>query len=183
MLRTPPENREHGFTLIELMIGIAIMAIVLALAMPGYKAWIQNTRIRNTAESIQNGLQVARSEAVRRNAAVRFVLGAGSDWTVGCVAASANCPALIQSHPTGEGSSAAIIVTPSDSATIVFNNFGAMTSPTPGVGTFTLIDIDVDPAVLPAAESRELRVTVDVGGNTRMCDPNPALAASDPRKC
>ena len=180
MLKMPPNNGAQGFTLIELMIGIVIMGIVLALALPSYKAFIQNTLIRNAAESILNGLQLARLEAVRHNADVQFILGAASSWTVGCVTPTATCPASIQSRATGEGSSASIIVTPlpAASTTIVFNNFGTVKpNPVPA----TQLDVDVDPAVLSAAESRELRITLGVGGNARMCDPN--LPASDPRAC
>lgn len=173
---------QKGFSLIELMIAIVIMSLALAMAMPSYRAWIHNSRIRNAAESIQNGLQVARSEAVRRNASVQFVLGAGTDWTVGCVTVNEpNCPALIQSRPTGDGSSDSVVVVPSDAGTIVFNSFGTMSSPVPALGAFTQIDVDIDPGVLPAADSRELRITVDVGGSVRMCDPN--LAVGDPRAC
>ncbi len=163
------------------MIAVVLMGIVTALAFPSYRAFIQNSRIRTVAESIQNGLQVARSEAVRRNAPVQFVWGAGSSWTVGCVTVTANCPATIQSRATGEGSSASIIVasTPAASTTVVFNNFGAVSSPV--ATTPTRFDVDVDTAVLPAADSRQLRVTIGAGGNTRMCDPN--VAAPDPRTC
>lgn len=177
-----PNSREQGFTLIELMIAITIMGIVMALAIPSYRTFIQNSRIRNAAESIQNGLQVARSEAVRRNARVQFVWGAGSGWTVGCVTATASCPATIQSRATGEGSSDSIIVTsvPPGSTTVTFNNFGAVVA---SATTPTQFDIDVDAAVLPAADSRQLRVTIGTGGNSRMCDPEPTLSSSDPRKC
>ena len=163
------------------MIAIAILGIVLAMAVPSYRAFIQNSRIRAAAESIQNGLQVARAEAVKRNAQVQFLWGAGSSWTVGCVAVTANCPATIQSRATGEGSSASIIVTsvPAASTTVVFNNFGAVSSPV--ATTPTQFDVDVDAAVLPAADSRELRITIGVGGNARMCDPNVSLP--DPRAC
>lgn len=168
--------------MIELMIGIVVMSIVMALAMPSYRAWIQNTKIRNTAESILNGLQITRMEAVRHNASVQLVMGTGSAWTVGCVTVTATCPATIQSHSSSEGSATAITVTTSGGSIFVFDQFGRRTTPAVGAGTATL-DVDVDPSVLSAAESRQLRVTVDVGGNTRMCDPDTGVATTDPRHC
>lgn len=170
-----------GFTLIEAMIVIAIMAIVMALGMPSYKVWIQNTRIRNAAEAIQNGLKLARAEAVKRNSAVQFSLGTGSAWTVGCVTVTTSCPASIQSRSAGDGSSNTITVVAADATTIRFDQLGRMTAPTPVAG-FTTIDIDSSTTALAAADSRELRIRVDVGGGIRMCDPNVS-ATDDPRKC
>jgi type IV fimbrial biogenesis protein FimT len=175
---------QKGFSLIELMIAVAIIAIVSAIAFPSYRAWIQNTKIRTTAESILNGLQIARAEAVRRNSKVQFqfALGANS-WTVGCYAPVAGCPAIIQSRSTAEGSSSAITVTTMPTAantTVVFNNLGTVD---PAPAPFCRVEVDVPTSVLAAAESRNLRVTLGVGGNARMCDPDAGLSSTDPRKC
>lgn len=173
-------RRGRGFSLIEMMIAIVILAIVTSLALPSYRAWIQNTRTRTAAESIQNGLQVARAEAVKRNASVQFAMGVNSAWTVGCVTVTADCPAVIQSRAASEGSSADInvVVTPAGNTAVVFNSFGTVSAaPAP----FT--QIDVSSAVLSVADSRNLRVTLGMGGNARMCDPATSLSASDPRKC
>lgn len=171
------------------MIAVVILGVVLALAMPNYRSWIQNTKIRNTTESMLNGLQVARLEAVKRNASVQFDLRTGAAWSV-CTrpTPAGNCPdpddaTTIQSRAVSEGSSGSVIVTPNDAAPYVFNSFGKMISPVPGVGNSTQLDVSVDTAVLQSADQRPLRVTIDVGGNTRMCDPYPGLAATDPRKC
>lgn len=185
-MKTQPLIRATGFTLIELMTGIAIMAIVMALGMPSYKAWIQNMRLRNAAESILSGLQLARTEAVRRNTSVQFVLGTGSSWTVGCPPpVTAACPDLtIQSRATGDGSSAAVTVASAAGTTFAFNSLGRRTTPAPAAGASTAINVDIDPSVLSAAESRDLRVTVNVGGNIRMCDPNvPVTVPPDSRAC
>jgi type IV fimbrial biogenesis protein FimT len=185
MLKMRSSAGESGFTLIELMIGVGIMALVLGLAMPSYKSWIQNTQIRNAAESLLYGLQMARSEAVTRNVDINFTLGtSGSKWTVGCQTAVVDvCPAVIYSHATGDGSSKSVTVSSASGTAVVFNNLGGMKSPTP-VAPLTKIsmNVDVDPAVLSAAESRDLRVTVDIGGNVRMCDPNVSVT-TDVRYC
>ncbi|MEW6513966.1 MAG: GspH/FimT family pseudopilin [Pseudomonadota bacterium] len=169
-----------GFSLIELMVAITIVALFLMLAIPSFSEWLINTRIRNAAESIANGLQVTRNEAVRRNAAVQFVKGAGTDssWSVSCVAVTPGCPDTntIQSRATGEGSSSTITVTPSNGNTVVFDNFGLKSTP-----VAASINFAIDTTDLPAAKSRDLRVTVDAGGNVRMCDPN--TTTPDPRAC
>lgn len=170
-----------GFSLIELMITLALLTIFIMLAVPSFTTWIMNTRIRTTAESIANGLQVARNEAVRRNTTVQFVLdAAGSGWSVSCEnIVLPVCPDVnpIQQRATGEGGNSSITVTPSNGRTIVFNSLGLMTSPV--VAGNNVVRFDVDGP--NAAESRELRVTIQAGGNIRMCDPQ--ATGTDPRAC
>jgi type IV fimbrial biogenesis protein FimT len=172
----------RGFTFIELCVGLAIAAILFALGMPSYRDWIENSKVRNAAESISSGLMLARSEAVSRNASVDLRLGAGttSAWVVGCTVANATCPAVIQNREAAEGSSAAITVTSTAGRTISFNNVGRMTLPVPAAPA-TSIDINVDHNQLTAAQSRDLRITVNIGGSIRMCDPN--VIAPDARAC
>lgn len=186
MLRLQLHSKQSGFSLIELMVGIAIMVIVLALGIPSYSVWIKNSRVRTGAESIQNGLQLARAEAVRRNAKVEFELdGVNSAWTVGCVNVVApDCPAVIQKRAVGDGSSTDVVVTtvPADSDTVVFNNLG-MVSTTGATDPVPFTQVNVNSTTLSVVDSRPLRVTLGVGGNARVCDPSTTLAASDPRKC
>lgn len=171
------------------MIAIAVMVVVVALGIPSYRVWIQNTRIRTASESIQSGIQIARAEAVKRNARVQFVLdGTHSGWTLGCETPVADnngdgvedCPTVIQSRAASEGSSAdtTVTATPADSDTIVFTSLGVIDST---LSPFT--QLDINSTVLSVTDSRPLRVTIGVGGNVRMCDPSSTLSASDPRKC
>ncbi len=67
----------RGMTLIELMIGLTIAAILLLLAAPAYRDFIANTNVRNAAENTLAGLRQANAEAVKRNAPVQFSLIAG----------------------------------------------------------------------------------------------------------
>ncbi|MDE2598852.1 MAG: GspH/FimT family pseudopilin [Rhodocyclaceae bacterium] len=174
------KRAQSGFTLVELCIVMAIMAILMALGIRPYRDWVENNKIRNAAESISSGLMLARSEAVTRNTSVNLTLAAGtsSAWTVGCtVPVAGTCPAAIHNRQESEGSSGAITVLSPAGRTITFNNLGRMTLPlVPGS-----IDINIDNTSLPAATSNDLRVNVSVGGGIRVCNPN--VVAPDARAC
>jgi len=198
---------QRGSTLIELMIGIAIVGTLLALGIPGFSAWIQNTQVRTAAESVQNGLQLARAEAVRRNTDVQLAQ-TGANWTVGCATAiEPGCPATIQARSGAEGSANAAI-TPSEvlssgaaagtavfTGTVIFNGLGRVNTTSLGAGnnaSFLVTNIQ-DKCVACAAGStwsdcptttgqmRCLRVVVSTGGQIRMCDP--AMLTSTPQGC
>jgi type IV fimbrial biogenesis protein FimT len=81
---------ETGFSLIELLVGITIVGILFIMGIPSFKSWIQNTQIRTATEAIQNGLELARAEAVRRNTLVRFQLTSTVDNTCVLTTASGN---------------------------------------------------------------------------------------------
>jgi type IV fimbrial biogenesis protein FimT len=190
--------RQRGVTLIELMIGITILAILLMAGLPSFGQWIQNAQVRSAAESIQSGLQLARTEAVRRNASVRFSLtdtGGLVAWKVGCVTVRDDCPDTIQERSAIEGGENARvgIATAADAtantystalatgaglsagAGATFNGFGTV----PDAST-DIARIDVLNAV--SADARRLVIIVGSGGLTRMCDP--ALSLPDyPQGC
>jgi type IV fimbrial biogenesis protein FimT len=197
---------QRGVSLIELLIGIAILAILLALGMPTFGLWVQNTQVRTAAESISNGLQIARNEAVRRNANVRFNLTSTTGlpvWNV-CVLAGNVCGEVLQQRAAAEGggnarvgisTAAPAIPLPvtqystalaagaglnEDGATgagVTFNGVGVI--PAANIGTdITRIDV----VNVQANDARRLVIVVGNGGLTRMCDPQHALA-DNPQGC
>ena len=66
------------------------MGILFIMGVPSFKSWIQNTQIRTATEAIQNGLELARAEAVRRNTQVRFQLTSSVDNSCALTTASGN---------------------------------------------------------------------------------------------
>ena len=134
----------RGFTLIELMIGVAILAILLALGLPAFTQMLQNSRLRATAEAFTAGLQRARAEAVKLNAQMELIItnaapiaanvnsaaatAGGRNWIVRSVAVN---PAtgtrdFVEGKSSAEGAAAAVRVTATNAA-IVFTAFGATT--------------------------------------------------------
>jgi len=184
-------QKSAGFTLIEMLITITIMTLALSLGIPSYRTWVQNTQIRNAAESIENGIQRARAEAVKCNTNVAFILGAATSWKIiyvgacGDVAAS-GIPAgtTLESRSSGEGSKNATVgVTPLNATTITFSSLGTVVPNVPTSATLSQVDLNTSVTGTSASELRTLRVAIGPGGNVRMCDPNLGSSSTDPRRC
>jgi len=193
-------SKQLGMTLIELMVGLVILSVLLSLAATSYQGWIQNQQIRVAAESILNGLQIARAEAVKNNSNVRFVLCGlnnptpNSSWDILAISAGAPAPAVspncvlplpvagelrIQDRNGNEGSQNAVVaVAPPGSIAITFDGLGRVIGNLDGSLTVTQFNI-----ANPLGGTRPLSVTQAPGGAVRMCDPSPNLALNDPRHC
>ena len=64
-----------GFTLVELMVIMAVIGILAIIAVPSMTALINNSRAAGQAEELVASLQLARAEAIRRNARVTICAG------------------------------------------------------------------------------------------------------------
>ena len=83
--RSGSTSTSRGFTLIEVLITTAVLAILASLAVPAFNGLIQNNRIRSAAYELMSSLTYSRSEAIKRNntAGVAPEAGGWSDgWTV-----------------------------------------------------------------------------------------------------
>jgi type IV fimbrial biogenesis protein FimT len=196
------KKQQHGVTLIELAVVLAVVAILLMQAGPMFSTWMQNVQIRTATESIQNGLQLARAEAIRRNRSVMFWLTSDAnpptaDWLVGCATplnsggagpvaeAPGDCPGSgtgnppfnwIQRQAAADQQTALpqLTITPAGADNVTFNSLGMVTANVDGSASIQQIDVT-------SGAGRALTVTVS-GGQIRMCDSTLSLA-TDPRGC
>ena len=198
------QSEQRGFTLIELMVVIVILAVLATLGIPSFMEMIQNMQVRTAAESILDGMQIARSEAVRRNAHTQFVLGPGTGWTVIEInppTSGTACSTIgtIQTRSSAEGSEKATVATSPAGATVVTFTPTGWTSIN-CTGANPIAQINVGSSVLDSTQERPLEIRVTASGGIRMCAPwaeepagldlNPPasrsnwkLPAGDPRRC
>jgi len=93
-------NRDYGFTLIELMITLAVAAIVLGIAIPSFNSTVLNNRSLALGGELASAINFARAEAVKRSTRVSICpssngevcLGA-NDWAKGWIVFTDTAPA------------------------------------------------------------------------------------------
>lgn len=169
-------SKASGFTLIELMVTISVLAVITAWGLPSFLQMLRNYQIRVAAESVANGLQRARAEAVSRNASMQFVLSTNTSWTVDYVSKPVVTDPPIDSRSNQEGSqNASVTFTPTTASIVTFNNLGQVIANADTSATLTQVDFAATQG------NQNLRVTVGAGGNARVCDPS--LPSTNVRAC
>lgn len=197
-----PSRAQRGFNLIELMIGIAIFATLMMLAIPTFTTFLGNQRIKNAAETTIAGINIARAEAVRRNAPVRFQFVSNltsacalsatsmawvvslSDPTGACDATpgGATAPQIIQVKSAAEGTEN-IVLSATGGSTLIFNGLGRVSGAgitqlqfsNPNIGTCEHLDST-------NGTMRCMQINIGTSGSAKICDPK-VTDATDPRIC
>ncbi|MFM8901361.1 MAG: GspH/FimT family pseudopilin [Burkholderiales bacterium] len=200
---TASKNRA-GFTLIELMVTLTLLAIMLMLAVPSFTQWQRNNQIRSAAESLQNGLRLARTQAMTLNRNVVFTLtndvpdisitanSGGLNWTIQTIPLitgeaiqyiqggnfASSVSGLTISGPGGPPPAASV-------AAVCFNAVGQQVNvATPGTGVACVAGATsfvVSRTSAVDGNDRPLHVTLSFSGQVRMCDP--ARPSGSPDAC
>lgn len=155
------------------MVALTIVAVMVMMSLPSMSAYFQSAKIGSAAQTFAAGLQVARTEAIRRNSPVEFVLTdtpivpatiantavpstTGRGWVVRvCDAAGLNCTAVetrsvLEGSGQAAGSTPAIAVLgtalagPAFTGSVFFNGFGAITQGFAGPAAAGEINLRID---------------------------------------
>lgn len=169
---------KRGFSLIELMVVIAILGISAALAGPPLTQWMQANRVTSGANNLLADIQYARSEAIRNNRDVHLapaINDYADGWNIFTVTSSGARDALLK---VNRGLPRQNLKMTSNIAAlpIIFRSDGSMYN-TGGVATVTLTVGDVDPnrgcTGIAGRKSCAVReVNVSPTGRATRKDPN-----------
>jgi type IV fimbrial biogenesis protein FimT len=196
--RTTVYGPSAGFTLIELMVTVAVVAILAAVAVPAMQDFFDRRRVMSAAEQIYSHLQQARAESLARSALMYVPFSAGATWQYG-ISEVADCDLAVtdRTDPTAcvivvdngdgafnagddnvlmrftnndfQGVSLGIAGFPAGSNQIIFSNLR---------GTATTGSIR-----LQSAQGRRLQVQVAALGQVRICSPDGQVGGYSTDTC
>ena len=92
----------RGFTFVELMVVVAVAAILLAISVPSFQSLINAKRVEGIAAELGTDIQFARSEAVSKNAVSRIVFTSPTQYSIHTerpVPSTVNCTAVATTVP------------------------------------------------------------------------------------
>lgn len=152
----------RGFTLIELIMVIAILAILTAIGVPSMRDFVRAAAVRGASSDLYAALITARSEAIKRRTNVTVVPG-GASWTSGwTVTAGGN---MLQK---ADALSSDVAVTPVTASSVVYGSNGRVSSGTvtvvfysSGSSTIQARCVGVDTNGLPRVRTDTNRVASD----------------------
>lgn len=116
------QKKEQGFTLIELMVTIAVLAIIAMMAAPSMKSVIESQKLKKSTDSLVQEIKVARSKAILDKREITLKL----------VSTSSNTDYVLNWSPDGE-----VRLKNASNDQLKFNSNGILTT----FGTFSVIEL------------------------------------------
>lgn len=144
-----------GLTLVELLIGVAVAAMLLAMGAPYYADYTVNSRLREGGNTVMAEALFAKSEAIKRNGTVRLTID-GATLRVTDFSTDDN-GVTVREQRLAEGLSAG-------AATV---NFGARGTPMP-FGTAASVNLSYT-GITCSATYRCPGLRIDGAGGVRLC--------------
>jgi len=169
MRKSPLLRDSRGFTLVELMVTIAILAIFAAVAVPQFNTFIDKQRLVGGVDSVVDQLQFARTEAVKRSGNTVVTITDGAAWFVGTstgAAACANAADCLRSVSSQTCRTCSMAST--SAGTITYTRRGL---PTPAAAVTI---------VMQSGLGRQVQITVSPLGMVSTCTPAAAQLGGYP---
>lgn len=204
MLR-PARRLAGGFSMIELMVVVTLIAFLAVLAVPAFGKWTADAHVRAAAEALTNAIRLTQSTAIAKGRTGVFVLTAAKSPAYNSTPAAAGPNWFAELNPLGgsdetaaslglfmkstEGTQHGVTITNAP-ALICFSALGRQTNLSAtqtsiGTACSTGAD-DTHPTTYTVSKTgatRSFNVLVYLGGRVRMCDAAKTLSSSNPDGC
>ncbi len=184
-------NKHTGFTLIELMVALAVFAITVTFAIPNFREFIQNNRLISQTNDVSSTLHLARSEAVKRKLTISICGSSNgtscnsSSWEQGWIVFSdvdadgvvdAGTDEILRVVGALSGANTLRTVSFTSNARVQYNSQGGIDSSgsfkicdTRGVGNARAVNINITGRARQASDDNSSGVVNDVDGSDITC--------------
>ena len=157
-----------GFTLIELMVALAVAGVLLGVGVPSFRDGLLSNRAKAVATDIHLGFLMARSESLKRSANIDIV-ASGGNWTNGWTVEVQATNEVLRGNDASNGVSIACGTSPSSASgacasTITFGRNGRPTVYTE-FRTYIADKTSIQARCVSISLSGQPRVTVDTDNN------------------
>ena len=189
----------RGFSLVELLVTMAIFAMLLALGAPAMSQYLANDKVRAMASNFLASVQTARVESIKRNGGAELILTSdsavlanvdtvnlttsGPNWIVRVQPVGLLTRTCVHGFNGSEGSlsnGANSVVVTGSATTLKFDGLGATT----GTATFSFTN-PAGGACVTGSDTGKVRcldVRISASGQAQLCDPT-ITAVGDSRHC
>lgn len=196
---------QSGFSLIELIVVMAIFAMLAMVGVPTLFTFMENSKIRTAAQNFYTAAQAAREEAVRRNIGTQLVLtsaaptadskdtatltSTGPNWIVRLTTADSAVFDFVEggsvsgTSTRADGATSVAVAASTASGAVTSVTFNPLSNTTlTQVATFAFTNPGGGACVAAAGPMQCLNVQIYPGGRIHLCDPT-ATGAADTRRC
>lgn len=180
-------RKESGFTLVELMVAVALIGILAASTMPGFSGFLNRQKLNVTSNNVYTAMQYAKASAIQQNSRTTLVFDKDTaNWCVFNRSIEPNSIAcswtnnvletgVLRKYIEPLNAGVTIAITPAEATQITFDSLGRLTTNPDLSASLSSIAVTME---TDTSRASTVQLT---NGLVRLC--NPKKPTGDPQAC